>query len=85
MEHFLERLRRTESVCLANLSGSYHHLGRDADARACAEQQLAISREIGDRESECVALVNLGGMLWSSGHVAEARIRLERCMARQGQ
>ena len=47
---------------LTSLAGSYYDLRRFEKAIDCQQQALAISREIGDRLGEGVALINLGAI-----------------------
>jgi tetratricopeptide (TPR) repeat protein len=54
---------------------------RLADARAHYERQLAIAREIGYRQGEAAATVNLGIVFHSQGRLANAREQFERGIA----
>jgi tetratricopeptide (TPR) repeat protein len=49
-----------------------HHLGEDLDAREYCQHALEIAREIGERESEVVALIHLAHALVGLGHLDEA-------------
>ena len=59
----------------------FERQSRYESAREAFERQIDLSREIGDRESEASALVNLGLNLRYLGDLARAQEHLERGIA----
>ncbi len=63
------------------LGDHFRRLSRNADAEATLSESLALYREVGEREGEAVATVNLGIVAWALGRFEEARAHVERSLA----
>ncbi len=64
--------RRQESMCLANLGGSWLALGELFQSRHCCEEALQLARVRGERRSECYPLYHLSVLERWLGNDAQA-------------
>jgi len=64
--------RRQESMCLANLGGSWLALGELFQSRHCCEEALQLARVRGERRSECFPLYHLSILERWLGNGAQA-------------
>jgi tetratricopeptide (TPR) repeat protein len=64
--------RRQESMCLANLGGSWLALGELFHSRRCCEEALQMARVRGERRSECYPLYHLSVLERRLGNGAQA-------------
>ena len=64
-----------------SLGYAEHHLGNFAEAVACYQRALSISRESGDRYHEAEALTHLGDTHQAAGELAQAREAWQQALA----
>lgn len=62
-----------EAAAWGTLGYAEHHLGNLAEAAACYQRALSISRKLADRRNEASALTHLGDACQASGERERAR------------